>query len=222
MAQGRRSDQELLRAARSGDSSAYAALLYRYGGPVRTAVEDAPDPTSTLTQVFVDGMRELRRREPRGPALPWLLGLAERRLGRPVHDAHADAGRMDPDERDAVWAELRERWPNGRRAYHPPRWLGWLALVAALVGIGALVPYLVLEKPWVEESTEVPEPEVVAEPVGDDALPDPPGSGTGGAAPVPEDTADAASSPSAGSYAPPPPAITTPRASVAPAPRPPR
>ena len=169
MAQGTRSDQELLSAARSGDSSAYAVLLYRYGGPVRTAVEDARDPITTVTEVFVDGMRELRRREPPAPALPWLLGLAEQRLRRPVHPVGPDAGRMDPDERDAVWAELQERWPNGRREHHPPRWLGWLALVVALVGIGALVPYLVLTKPW-EDGAEVPEPEVVAEPVEEDAV----------------------------------------------------
>ena len=165
-----RPDAQLVTDAQAGDASAYAALLYRYGGSVRAAVDDDADPTRAVLDVFVAALRELPGRRPQAPVLPWLLGLAERRLGGSVPAVPPEQGWWaDDGERDLVWSKLQARWPDGRRHRRAPRWLWWSLFLVALVGIGALVPYLVLASPLRDELEEPErEPEIVAEPLDED------------------------------------------------------
>ena len=140
---GDRSDAELVRLAAAGTAPAFAVLLHRHGPAVRSVVDPAKDPTGALIGTFVAAMRELPDVDPDEPVRPWLLELAQHQVKSPAPPADA-AGPLDPEEEDEAWAELDVRWPDGRVPRNIPPWVGWTALVVALVALAVLVPYLVL------------------------------------------------------------------------------
>lgn len=156
MQHGDRSDAELVRLAAAGTAPAFAVLLHRHGPAVRAVVEPAKDPTGALIGTFVDAMRELPDVEPDQPLRPWLLELARHQVKHPADVADdAPAPPLDPEEEDEAWAELDVRWPDGRVPRQVPPWVGWTALVIALVALAILVPYVVLGNGASDDDVEV-------------------------------------------------------------------
>ncbi len=147
MAEGERSDAELVEDAHAGSAAAFATLLHRHAAAVHATVADATDPIDATTATFTDAMRSLAELEPGHAVGPWLLGLAARHTPRPHL---VEAGPVPPlgqEQIDAIWAELDARWPDGHRSRRIPRWVGWAALVGALVGLAILIPYALLTAP---------------------------------------------------------------------------
>jgi hypothetical protein len=176
-----RSDAELIALAQTGWAPAFAVLLHRHGPSVHAVFADDADPLGGVIDTYVAAMRELHHGIPSGPIEAWLLDLAVSERGSQPLDPRGGRRRSVPladEQLDEVWAELDLRWPDGRIPHHVPHWVGWTALVAALVGLGILVPYAVLtaggsvEQPLEELQAypvEAPVEEVdVEEPEGDE------------------------------------------------------
>lgn len=139
------SDAELVKLSRGGSAPAFAVLVHRHGPAVRALVSNDEDPVGAVISTYVAAMRHLDT-EPADPAQVrgWLLRLASEQVREPVAVGGAPLPALDEDELDEIWAELDLRWPDGRVPRHVPAWLGWTALVVAIVSLGVLVPYVAL------------------------------------------------------------------------------
>ena len=163
-----RSDAELVRLAQQGVPTAFAALVHRHAPVVRATVATADDPQAAVVDTFVLAMRRLRDLDPDEPIGPWLQTLAHRQGSDPAPVAPDRAPAMDVDELDRVWLELARRWPKGRRPRRLPRWLvrgvSAIALIAAVLAVAVLGPYVVLTTAVDRGPTAVVVAEVTAEP----------------------------------------------------------
>ncbi|MFW5933860.1 MAG: RNA polymerase sigma factor [Actinomycetota bacterium] len=163
-----RSDAELVRRAQEGMATAFAALVHRHAPAVRATVASAADPEAAVVATFSSAMRGLDHRDPDEPVAPWFIELASQQVSDPAPVTADAAPPMDPDELDRIWRELDRRWPSGRRPRRPPRWLirgiGALALLAALLALAVVGPYLALTTAEEQQTGEVVLDEVVAEP----------------------------------------------------------
>lgn len=139
------SDAELVKLSRGGSAPAFAVLVHRHGPAVRALVSNDEDPVGAVISTYVAAMRHLDT-EPGDPAQVrgWLLRLASAQVREPIAVGGAPLPALDEDELDEIWAELDLRWPDGRVPRHVPAWLGWTALVVAIVSLGVLVPYVAL------------------------------------------------------------------------------
>lgn len=135
------SDTELLERARAGSAPAFAVLLYRHGPAVRAVVADHADPLRAMVGTFARAMRELP--EPtEGAPRDRLIELAGAEVDRPRPPEPAVP--LGPDELDAIWVELDQRWPDGKVPWSLPRWVGWSASIVVLAAMAVLVPHAVL------------------------------------------------------------------------------
>lgn len=162
------SDAELVRRAQEGMATAFAALVHRHAPAVRARVASADDPEAAVIATFSTAMRALEHRDPDEPVGPWLTELAGGQVSDPVPVTAEAAPPMDPDELDRVWRELDRRWPTGRPPRRLPRWLvrgvATLALIAALLALAVVGPYVALTTAEDQQTGEVVLDEVVAEP----------------------------------------------------------
>lgn len=175
----RHSDADLLELAASGSAPAFASLLHRHRDVLQRGALRARDPEQAADSALIATMRDLRRGRLRAE-------LLRERLAEHVEDAvREDRGRpgverlLPPDWFDRMWVRVEERWPDGRRRPHPPRWT-WHVVGAALIAVaGAAGTFLVVTA---DVTTEVVS-ELVAEPL--DAVESPPTEPSG---PVDEPT----------------------------------
>jgi hypothetical protein len=140
-----RPDRELVELARRGWASGFAVLLYRHAADVRAVVEPAPDPLGAVRDTYLVAMRRLDRLPVDQDVRDWLLELAAGRVKdpRPAPDP-GEAQPLDDADLDELWAELAERWPDGRKPPRPlPTALRWAGVALLLVAVAAAVPLVV-------------------------------------------------------------------------------
>ena len=178
----RRSDADLLDAARAGSAAAFAALLHRHRDVIERSTQHTPDPEHAARAIIVDAMRGLPSAGATAPGTDggteaavdgapeldvrtWLASIAARRAPSGTSEQDGRPGTERPQDGwfDHAWVRTERRWPTGRRPLRVPRRVAAALGVVALAGLSSAVTVATLTaQPFTEVLSEL-----VAEPVDD-------------------------------------------------------
>lgn len=133
-------DRELVELAKVGWQPAFAVLVHRHAAELLAAHAKARDPQAATVKALSRAMRRLDRYEGAGSFASWVMASKRRTVP-------AEVPPREPAEIDALWDELRLRWPDGRRPRRVPVFVKGLAVAVAAIALGIAVPVALIRTP---------------------------------------------------------------------------